>query len=174
MKKILSLLMLFTMLIMLSACEFETDVNHSELPANSSVKTQSEQSQQIQETELAKQEDVTKPISSNASSDNGSSKNLSVISSSNASVKTTVIKVSSSKPTSSKSSSSTAVKTQVGGNSVTVPDHSETVGNLVWVPTRGGTKYHSKSSCSKMIDPIQVSKETAIANGYTPCGRCYK
>lgn len=60
-----------------------------------------------------------------------------------------------------------------GGSSVTVPTQPETQGNLVWVPTNGGTKYHSKSSCSQMKDPIQVSIETAKAYGYTACGRCY-
>ncbi len=44
---------------------------------------------------------------------------------------------------------------------------------LVWIPTHGGEKYHSKSSCSKMIDPIQVTKSEAISQGYEPCGRCY-
>ena len=58
-------------------------------------------------------------------------------------------------------------------NSVTVPSEPETGANLVWVPTNGGTKYHSKSSCSGMKDPIQVTEETAIANGYEPCGRCH-
>lgn len=61
-----------------------------------------------------------------------------------------------------------------GTGSVTVPKQEETEGNLVWVPTNGGTKYHNKSTCSNMIDPIQVSEETAIENGYTPCKRCYK
>jgi hypothetical protein len=44
---------------------------------------------------------------------------------------------------------------------------------LVWIPTHGGTKYHSKSSCSKMIDPIQVTISEAVSMGYGPCGRCY-
>ncbi len=56
---------------------------------------------------------------------------------------------------------------------VTVPNKEETKGNLVWVPTNGGTKYHSKSSCSGMKNPMQVSLETAVSNGYTPCARCY-
>ena len=60
-----------------------------------------------------------------------------------------------------------------GGSSVTVPTHSETGKNLVWVPTNGGTKYHTHSGCSQMIDPIQVTIETAKANGYTACGRCH-
>lgn len=62
---------------------------------------------------------------------------------------------------------------QNGGTSVTVPEAEETGENLVWVPIHGGTKYHSTSSCSNMIDPMQVSKETAIANGYEPCKRCH-
>ena len=60
-----------------------------------------------------------------------------------------------------------------GGSGVTVPDHNETGANLVWVPTKGGTKYQSKSSCSGMEEPMQVSVETATANGYTPCKRCH-
>ena len=61
-----------------------------------------------------------------------------------------------------------------GGNTgVTVPDEEENEGDLVWVPTNGGTKYHSSAGCSNMKDPKQVSKETAEANGYTPCKRCH-
>lgn len=60
-----------------------------------------------------------------------------------------------------------------GGSSVTVPEHEETGENLVWVPTNGGKKYHSKSGCSNMKDPMQVTLDTAIANGYTACKRCH-
>ena len=59
------------------------------------------------------------------------------------------------------------------GPSVTVPDHSESGPNLVWVPTKGGTKYHTGPGCSNMKDPVQVSIDTATANGYTPCKRCH-
>lgn len=59
------------------------------------------------------------------------------------------------------------------GGSVTVPKKEDTQGNLVWVPTKGGKKYHSKSSCSSMDNPMQVTIEHAEANGYTPCKRCY-
>ena len=76
-------------------------------------------------------------------------------------------------PSSGSSSSSGGSSSSNNGSSVTIPSHSETEGNLVWVPTNGGTKYHSRSSCSQMIDPIQVSIKTAIANGYTACGRCH-
>lgn len=57
--------------------------------------------------------------------------------------------------------------------SVTVPSQEETVGNLVWVPTKGGKKYHNNSGCSNMENPMQVSIETAQANGYTACKRCH-
>lgn len=57
---------------------------------------------------------------------------------------------------------------------VVVPATEDTQGNLVWVPTKGGKKYHSKSSCSGMEDPMQVTKEHAEANNYTACKKCYK
>ena len=60
-----------------------------------------------------------------------------------------------------------------GSPSVTVPTQSETTGDLVWVPVNGGKKYHRNSSCSNMENPMQVSRETAEANGYDPCKRCY-
>lgn len=60
-----------------------------------------------------------------------------------------------------------------GDSGVTIPKQEENKGNLVWVPTNGGTKYHSKSSCSGMKNPMQVSVETAKSNGYTPCARCH-
>lgn len=60
------------------------------------------------------------------------------------------------------------------GTSVTTPAAEETEGELVWVPTNGGTKYHSKPGCSNMKNPMQVSVETAVANGYEPCKKCYK
>lgn len=44
---------------------------------------------------------------------------------------------------------------------------------MVWVPTSGGTKYHSRSSCGNIQSPIQVSLEQAENNGYTACKRCY-
>ena len=45
---------------------------------------------------------------------------------------------------------------------------------MVWIPTNGGTKYHCKSNCSKMIDPEYVTIEEAKTRGFTACGRCYK
>ena len=45
--------------------------------------------------------------------------------------------------------------------------------NLVWIPTKGGKKYHTRSSCSNMDDPEQVTQEEAERRGYTPCKRCH-
>lgn len=44
---------------------------------------------------------------------------------------------------------------------------------MVWIPTGGGTKYHSRSSCSNMNNPTHVPISQAIARGFTPCKRCY-
>lgn len=49
----------------------------------------------------------------------------------------------------------------------------QTTGVTVWIPTNGGTKYHSKSTCSGMKDPMRVDLSVARANGYTACKKCY-
>ena len=72
-----------------------------------------------------------------------------------------------------KTKEDTATKSKSSA-SVTVPTKNESSGDLVWVPTKGGTKYHNKSSCSNMKNPKHVSLETAIKNGYKPCKKCYK
>ncbi|MBE5970245.1 MAG: hypothetical protein E7242_08440 [Lachnospiraceae bacterium] len=59
-----------------------------------------------------------------------------------------------------------------GGGGVTVPDSAWEGTNLVWVPVNGGTKYHSRSGCSNMKDPMQIPLDQAIACGYEPCKRC--
>ena len=43
---------------------------------------------------------------------------------------------------------------------------------MVWIPS-SGSKYHSKSSCSNMKNPTQVTKDEAERRGYTPCKKCY-
>lgn len=58
-------------------------------------------------------------------------------------------------------------------NAATVQSCDETADDLVWVPTRVGKKYHIKASCCGMIEPIQVTRETAEENGFTPCKNCY-
>lgn len=44
---------------------------------------------------------------------------------------------------------------------------------MVWVPADGEGKYHSKASCSGMVNPQQLTKEEAIQQGYQPCKRCH-
>ena len=44
---------------------------------------------------------------------------------------------------------------------------------MVWIPTNGGKKYHSRSSCSNMNGPRQVTISQAKAKGFTPCKRCH-
>lgn len=51
------------------------------------------------------------------------------------------------------------------------PDyHHET---MVWIPTHGGTKYHTRAGCSNMEDPKQITQSEAESRGYTPCKRCH-
>jgi len=45
---------------------------------------------------------------------------------------------------------------------------------MVWIPVNGGKKYHTHAGCSNMIDPVQVTVETAQARGFTFCKRCYQ
>lgn len=43
---------------------------------------------------------------------------------------------------------------------------------MVWISTTG-SKYHSRSDCSNMKNPSQVTLEQAQALGLTPCKKCY-
>ena len=42
----------------------------------------------------------------------------------------------------------------------------------VWIPTNGGTKYHSRSNCSNMDNPKEVTISEAKSRGFSPCQRC--
>jgi hypothetical protein len=53
------------------------------------------------------------------------------------------------------------------------PVQEEPVETMVWIPTKGGTKYHSRSSCSGMDDPDQVTVTDAVARGFTKCKKCW-
>ena len=44
-------------------------------------------------------------------------------------------------------------------------------GGMVWIPN-SGSKYHSRSGCSNMKNPRQVTLDKAISLGYTPCKKC--
>lgn len=43
---------------------------------------------------------------------------------------------------------------------------------MVWIPQNGG-RYHSKSSCSGMNNPQQVTLSEAEGMGFTPCQKCH-
>ena len=43
---------------------------------------------------------------------------------------------------------------------------------MVWV-SGSGSKYHSKSSCSNMKSPKQMTLEEAEEQGYEPCKKCH-
>lgn len=43
---------------------------------------------------------------------------------------------------------------------------------MVWIPN-SGTKYHSNSSCSDMVNPTQVTESEAISKGYEACKKCH-
>lgn len=45
---------------------------------------------------------------------------------------------------------------------------------MVWIPTKGGKRYHSNSGCSQMDDPDYVTISEAKSRGFSACGRCYK
>lgn len=49
----------------------------------------------------------------------------------------------------------------------------EQTSRMVWIPTNGGTKYHSHSGCSNMKNPRQVSKGEAESLNYEPCKKCW-
>ena len=53
-------------------------------------------------------------------------------------------------------------------------DPSYTDEPLVWIPTKGGIKYHTHADCSNMDGPIQVTQSEAEAQGFTKCKRCYE
>lgn len=42
----------------------------------------------------------------------------------------------------------------------------------VWIP-QTGSKYHTRSNCSNMKDPREVTLEEAEERGFTPCKRCH-
>ena len=44
---------------------------------------------------------------------------------------------------------------------------------IVWIPTDGGTKYHSKATCSGMHNPKQVTEKEARDQGFGKCGKCW-
>ena len=54
-----------------------------------------------------------------------------------------------------------------------VPQEAQDTEERVWIPTNGGSKYHSNPSCSKMKNPQEVTISQAQSRGFTACKRCY-
>jgi len=44
--------------------------------------------------------------------------------------------------------------------------------DTVWVPRSGKGKYHSTPYCSRMKNPISMTREQAESRGYEPCKKC--
>ena len=51
-------------------------------------------------------------------------------------------------------------------------DNHAASGDMVWIPN-SGSKYHSRSGCSNMKNPRQVTKQEAENEGYEPCKKCW-
>ncbi len=114
---------------------------------------------------------------------NSKIQNFNTVKESDNIVKDETEKQKEEKPTTQQTQTTTEVQKENTPNKNTKPktESSSTVkvppaekgDNLVWIPTNGGTKYHSRSGCSKMKNPRQVTKATAESSGYTPCKKCY-
>ena len=81
---------------------------------------------------------------------------------------------STEKPTEKLTQKPTVAPTQKPTEKPTVAPTQSQNERMVWIPTKGGTKYHKDSSCSNMEDPIQVTVEEAIKNNFSACKRCYE
>ena len=76
--------------------------------------------------------------------------------------KPSTTKPETTKPETTKPSTTTKPQT-------TSKDETE---EMVWVSS-SGKKYHSKSTCSNMTSPRQISLESAKKQGYTACKKCH-
>lgn len=54
------------------------------------------------------------------------------------------------------------------------PSYDENNSSMVWIPTNGGKKYHTRSSCSNMKNPKKVTLSKAKQLGFTACKKCYR
>lgn len=83
-------------------------------------------------------------------------------------------KTTSSTSTDTKKKTTTSTDTS-SNQQTTTPATTQKADNeaRVWIPTNGGKKYHSRSGCSNMKNPQEVTISEAKNRGFTPCGRCY-
>lgn len=65
-------------------------------------------------------------------------------------------------------------KPQTHSQEEPVVNNAQSSDNTVWIPTKGGKKYHANAACSGMIGPEEVTKAEAESQGFTPCKKCYK
>ena len=80
---------------------------------------------------------------------------------------------SSSKSSTSASSGSKSTSSSKKTTTSTSSSSGQKTGQMVWIPTHGGKKYHSNPNCSGMKGPEKVSLSTAKARGFTACKKCY-
>lgn len=62
--------------------------------------------------------------------------------------------------------------TPVADSSTTAVQGTVESEGMVWI-SESGEKYHSTSECSNMKNPWQVSESEALAQGRTPCEKCW-
>ena len=74
--------------------------------------------------------------------------------------------------TSTTTSTTKKVTTTTKAVTTVQPDDDTGSVEMVWIPN-SGKKYHSRSGCSNMKNPTQVTKQQAINMGYGPCKKCY-
>lgn len=43
---------------------------------------------------------------------------------------------------------------------------------MVWIPVKGGRKYHSYADCSQMHTPVRITEEEAVSAGFEACMKC--
>ncbi len=168
MKKLFVFLTVFAMVFAFTACDFETTVSSDESEGIESAVTG------FVSNEPANSESTTDDISSKTQSHNEESVTSSSAPSSSepSSSVTSSSKPGAAKPSSSVTSSSKPSSTADSKPTTSVQPTTPTE-VTVWIPTNGGKKYHSKSSCSGMKNPSKVTKDEAVSLGFGPCGRCY-
>lgn len=53
-------------------------------------------------------------------------------------------------------------------------DDSQAQSQQVWVPRILGSRYHTRKNCPLLIDPVETTREQAVADGYKACKKCAK
>ena len=80
---------------------------------------------------------------------------------------------SSTGPTEEATTSSSTTQTPAPTPEPEPEVSTEQTSQMVWIPTNGGTKYHSHSGCSNMKNPREVTRSKAESLGYEPCKKCW-